>query len=253
VPRGPEAAPLSLSEAGRAELPRLSRRRERRGAAWAKPRRGGPGSCWPAPSRARPSWAWPRRSASAAGRRRPGAGASPDPASVGKVRGIVGLHHPAPPGRALALRVGGKPRSRAARGGTAPSFPARPAGPGRADPRPAGRRPRPHPHLTPTSASRLDLVGCCWPALLSRRRLERGAFASTDDPGGSGPRLRRRDRRRPEAARVGRGRGRHPRQRRPLSPTSFQPGPVDPVRRVRAFPGAALAGVWSGYRSAVRG
>ena len=35
-------------------------------------------------------------------------------------------------------------------------------------------------HFTPTSASWLDLVEC-WFALLSRRRLERGAFTSTDE------------------------------------------------------------------------
>ena len=34
-------------------------------------------------------------------------------------------------------------------------------------------------HFTPTSASWLNLVEC-WFALLSRRRLERGAFTSTD-------------------------------------------------------------------------
>ena len=42
------------------------------------------------------------------------------------------------------------------------------------------KRPRFHLHFTPTSASWLNLVEC-WFALLSRRRLERGAFASTDD------------------------------------------------------------------------
>ena len=42
------------------------------------------------------------------------------------------------------------------------------------------KRPRFHLHFTPTSASWLNLVGC-WFALLSRRRLERGAFTSTDD------------------------------------------------------------------------
>jgi transposase len=41
-------------------------------------------------------------------------------------------------------------------------------------------RPRWHLHFTPTSASWLNLVEC-WFALLSRRRLQRGAFASTDD------------------------------------------------------------------------
>ena len=40
--------------------------------------------------------------------------------------------------------------------------------------------PRFHLHFTPTSASWLNLVEC-WFALLSRRRLQRGAFASTDD------------------------------------------------------------------------
>ncbi len=39
-------------------------------------------------------------------------------------------------------------------------------------------RPRFHLHFTPTSASWLNLVEC-WFALLSRRRLERGAFTST--------------------------------------------------------------------------
>ena len=39
---------------------------------------------------------------------------------------------------------------------------------------------RPHLHFTPTSASWLNLVEC-WFALLSRRRLERGAFTSTGD------------------------------------------------------------------------
>jgi transposase len=42
------------------------------------------------------------------------------------------------------------------------------------------KRPRFHLHFTPASASRLNLVEC-WFALLSRRRLERGAFTSTDD------------------------------------------------------------------------
>ena len=42
------------------------------------------------------------------------------------------------------------------------------------------KRPRWHLHFTPTSASWLNLVEC-WFALLSRRRLERGAFASTQD------------------------------------------------------------------------
>jgi transposase len=42
------------------------------------------------------------------------------------------------------------------------------------------KRPRFHLHFTPTSASWLNLVEC-WFALLSRRRLERGAFTSTDD------------------------------------------------------------------------
>jgi transposase len=41
-------------------------------------------------------------------------------------------------------------------------------------------RPRFHLHFTPTSASWLNLVEC-WFALLSRRRLERGAFTSTAD------------------------------------------------------------------------
>jgi transposase len=41
------------------------------------------------------------------------------------------------------------------------------------------KRPRFHLHFTPTSASWLNLVECCWFALLSRRRLERGAFTST--------------------------------------------------------------------------
>jgi transposase len=42
------------------------------------------------------------------------------------------------------------------------------------------KRPRWRLHFTPTSASWLNLVEC-WFALLSRRRLERGAFASTDE------------------------------------------------------------------------
>jgi transposase len=42
------------------------------------------------------------------------------------------------------------------------------------------KRPRFHLHFTPTSASWLNLVEC-WFALLSRRRLERGAFTSTAD------------------------------------------------------------------------
>ncbi len=42
------------------------------------------------------------------------------------------------------------------------------------------KRPRFHLHFTPTSASWLNLVEC-WFALLSPRRLERGAFTSTDD------------------------------------------------------------------------
>src|SRR3954464_558644 len=41
------------------------------------------------------------------------------------------------------------------------------------------KRPHVHLHFTPTSASWLNLVEC-WFALLSRRRLERGAFTSTD-------------------------------------------------------------------------
>jgi transposase len=42
------------------------------------------------------------------------------------------------------------------------------------------KRPRFHLHFTPTSASWLNLVEC-WFALLSRRRLERGAFTGTQD------------------------------------------------------------------------
>jgi transposase len=42
------------------------------------------------------------------------------------------------------------------------------------------KRPHIHLHFTPTSASWLNLVEC-WFALLSRRRLERGAFASAGD------------------------------------------------------------------------
>ena len=42
------------------------------------------------------------------------------------------------------------------------------------------KRPHFHLHFTPTSASWLNLVEC-WFALLSRRRLERGAFTSTGD------------------------------------------------------------------------
>jgi transposase len=42
------------------------------------------------------------------------------------------------------------------------------------------KRPRFHLHFTPTSASWLNL-GECWFALLSRRRLERGAFTSVGD------------------------------------------------------------------------
>ena len=42
------------------------------------------------------------------------------------------------------------------------------------------RRPRFHLHFTPTSASWLNLVEC-WFALLSRRRLARGAFTSVQD------------------------------------------------------------------------
>jgi transposase len=42
------------------------------------------------------------------------------------------------------------------------------------------KRPRWHLHFTPTSASWLNLVEC-WFALLSRRRLGRGAFTSTAD------------------------------------------------------------------------
>lgn len=42
------------------------------------------------------------------------------------------------------------------------------------------KRPRFHLHFTPTSASWLNLVEC-WFALLSRRRLERGAFTNTGD------------------------------------------------------------------------
>jgi transposase len=41
-------------------------------------------------------------------------------------------------------------------------------------------RPRFHLHFTPTSASWLKLLEC-WFALLSRRRLERGTFTSTND------------------------------------------------------------------------
>jgi len=41
-------------------------------------------------------------------------------------------------------------------------------------------RPRFHLHFTPTSASWLNLVEC-WFALLSRRRLQRGAFTGTED------------------------------------------------------------------------
>jgi transposase len=42
------------------------------------------------------------------------------------------------------------------------------------------KRPQFHLHFTPTSASWLNLVEC-WFAILSRRRLERGAFTSTED------------------------------------------------------------------------
>ena len=42
------------------------------------------------------------------------------------------------------------------------------------------KRPRWHLHFTPTSASWLNLVEC-WFALLTRRRLQRGAFTSTGD------------------------------------------------------------------------
>jgi transposase len=42
------------------------------------------------------------------------------------------------------------------------------------------KRPRWHLHFTPTSASWLNLVEC-WFALLSRRRLARGAFTSVQD------------------------------------------------------------------------
>ncbi len=42
------------------------------------------------------------------------------------------------------------------------------------------KRPRWRLHFTPTSATWLNLVEC-WFALLSRRRLERGAFTSTDE------------------------------------------------------------------------
>ena len=42
------------------------------------------------------------------------------------------------------------------------------------------KRPRFHLHFTPTSASWLNLVEC-WFALLSRRRLQRGAFTSVGD------------------------------------------------------------------------
>ena len=42
------------------------------------------------------------------------------------------------------------------------------------------KRPHFHLHFTPTSTSWLNLVEC-WFALLSRRRLERGAFTGTDD------------------------------------------------------------------------
>jgi len=41
------------------------------------------------------------------------------------------------------------------------------------------KRPRWHLHFTPTSASWLNLVECLF-ALLTRRRLERGTFTSTD-------------------------------------------------------------------------
>src|SRR5215210_702779 len=46
------------------------------------------------------------------------------------------------------------------------------------------KRPHFHLHFTPTSASWLNLVEC-WFALLSRRRIERGAFTSTDDLDGA--------------------------------------------------------------------
>ena len=42
------------------------------------------------------------------------------------------------------------------------------------------KRPRYHLHFTPTSASWLNLVEC-WFAVLTRRRLEHGAFTSTAD------------------------------------------------------------------------
>jgi DDE superfamily endonuclease len=42
------------------------------------------------------------------------------------------------------------------------------------------KRPRFHLHFTPTSASWLNLVEC-WFAVLTRRRLERGMFTSTQE------------------------------------------------------------------------
>ncbi len=58
-----------------------------------------------------------------------------------------------------------------------------------------------HLHFTPTSASWLNLLEC-WFSVLSRHRLERGAFTSTEDLEGSDPRLHRRHECSPQAVRL---------------------------------------------------
>ena len=82
------------------------------------------------------------------------------------------------------------------------------------------KRPRYHLHLTPTSASWLNLVES-WFALLSARQLKRGAFRSTGGAGGGDPALHRRHERGAEALRVDQVGRRDSRQRRPLLSTDF--------------------------------
>jgi transposase len=78
------------------------------------------------------------------------------------------------------------------------------------------KRPQFHLHFTPTSASWLNLVEC-WLSLLSRRRLERGVFTSTDALEQAIRALYRRDERLPKAIHLDQECRRHPRQRRRTS------------------------------------
>ncbi len=65
------------------------------------------------------------------------------------------------------------------------------------------------------------------PASRTRRLHQHGR------PGGGDPRLHRRDQRRPKTVRVDQGRGRYPRQRRPVLPKNFQLRPTSHHRWCR--------------------